>query len=143
MREQVVQNLRQSFSAYLDLVRGLPAGALEAKLVEASNTIGAQLWCVVGARESTTVAIERGSWPGFSCSLSSDDVKHADRIETAMVRTVEEFDAVIESLNWDPGREKLLLGMLEHETQHQGQLIRYLYALEYPFPPAWAKRWNL
>ena len=37
----------------------------------------------------------------------------------------------------------MLLALLEHEAQHQGQLIRYVYALDYTFPESWASRWAL
>lgn len=34
-----------------------------------SNAIGAQFWCVVGARESYARAFQAGAWQGFACSL--------------------------------------------------------------------------
>jgi hypothetical protein len=32
---------------------------------------------------------------------------------------------------------------LLHETQHHGQLIRYVYGLGLVFPESWRDRWNL
>lgn len=143
MRELVIDNLRNMFSGYLDLVRSLPDSALEQSLTDRSNTIGSQLWCVVGARESTVTGIVREEWPGFTCSLNSDDIKRSEMIETAMKRASEEFEAAVTGVVFDSFRDEMFLGLLEHETQHQGQLIRYLYALDHPFPESWSKRWNL
>lgn len=35
------------------------------------------------------------------------------------------------------------LDLLLHETQHHGQLIRFVYALELEFPQSWHSRWNV
>jgi hypothetical protein len=40
-------------------------------------------------------------------------------------------------------RERLLLDLLEHETQHQGQVIRSVYVLGGSFPESWVQRWAL
>jgi len=37
----------------------------------------------------------------------------------------------------------LLLDLFEHETQHQGQMIRYVYGLGLHFPKSWIDRWAL
>lgn len=143
MRDLVIDKVRQLFSGYLDLVRGLPDGALEQSLSEHSNTIGAQLWCVVGARESTTASIARNEWVEFSCSLTAEDIKRPERIEAAMEQAIADFESTLNGMEWTPIRENVILGLLEHETQHQGQLLRFMYAREYQFPDSWAQRWNL
>jgi len=33
--------------------------------------------------------------------------------------------------------------LLEHEAQHHGQLIRYLYGLRLPIPASWKSRYAL
>ncbi len=35
------------------------------------------------------------------------------------------------------------MSILEHEAMHQGQLIRFGYALDLAFPESWAKHWSL
>jgi hypothetical protein len=46
-------------------------------------------------------------------------------------------------LDWNDVREALLIDLLEHEAQHQGQLIRYLYGLGITVPTSWKNRYNL
>jgi hypothetical protein len=41
------------------------------------------------------------------------------------------------------GADGLVLDLLLHETQHQGQLIRYVYGIGLDFPDSWRDRWNL
>jgi len=143
IRDTVVTHLGESFVAYRDLAGSLPAEALDQKVSIPSNTIGAQFWCVLGARESYTKAIETGEWAGFSCSLSGEDVVVQDKVIAAFQASESEFDRVVSQSDWTSSRDDLLLGLLEHEIQHQGQLIRYVYGLGYEFPETWVKRWQL
>ena len=143
IRDTVVTHLGESFVAYQDLAGSLPAEALDQKVSIPSNTIGAQFWCVLGARESYTKAIETGEWAGFSCSLSGEDVVVQDKVIAAFQASESEFDRVVSQSDWTSSRDDLLLGLLEHEIQHQGQLIRYVYGLGYEFPETWVKRWQL
>ena len=143
IRDTVVAHLGESFTAYRDLAGSLPKEALDQKLSIPSNTIGAQFWCVVGARESYTRAIENGEWVGFSCSLSGEDVVVQSRIVEALERSEAEFDRVVTQLEQTESRDKLMLYLLEHEIQHQGQLLRFVYGLGYEFPDTWVQRWQL
>lgn len=115
-----------------------------------SNSIAAQFWCVVGARESYARAIQQGQWQGFACSLSQDDMRSAARIHQALVdshRTVEaavaEVESQLDSQRTGESQLDLALALLEHESQHHGQLIRYFYANDLDFPAAFAKRYAL
>ena len=70
------ERLVESFELYDELARELPEESLASKLPGiASNTVGAQLWCVVGARESFAGAIQSGAWQGFSCSLTAAETR--------------------------------------------------------------------
>ena len=40
-------------------------------------------------------------------------------------------------------QHRLMLDALEHEAAHQGQLIRYLYALNLSIPDIWKARFAL
>jgi hypothetical protein len=63
--------LQQAFQLTHDLVAHLDEVALGLDLPGLpSNQISGQLWCMVGARESYTKAIEAAGWQGFACSLS-------------------------------------------------------------------------
>ena len=143
MRDLILGDIRESFAGYNDLVETLPDISLGSRLSDRSNTIGAQLWCVVGGRESYARAINLGRWSGFSCSLAGDDVEVRGKVAAALESSSREFEDGVRGVEWNEQRDRLLLDLLEHETQHQGQLIRYVYGLGYSFPASWAERWNL
>ncbi|NNF05119.1 MAG: hypothetical protein HKN21_00025 [Candidatus Eisenbacteria bacterium] len=135
--------LTRSFQLYEDLLDILEESKLSEKLPGLrSNSLGLQLWCVVGARESYSRAIEAGEWSGFSCSLESP-------VDQAAVRhsMTQSSRRVVEAVGKCPQptemQEQLLFDLLEHEVCHQGQLIRYLYGLGIPIPESWRKRYNL
>lgn len=106
-----------------------------------SNTIGQQFWCIVGARESYTRAFDAGQWQGFACSLNTPHEPEA--VRGALAETRAELTARLAEPSNDRERETVLAELLEHEVQHHGQLIRYFYANELPFPPAFAARYAL
>jgi len=143
VRRQVIEHIVRVSGSYRDLVAGLPESALAQQLTDRSNTIGAQLWCVLGARESYTAAIEGDGWAGFSCSLSGAEATNKGRVLEALSQSQVRLDEIIGQIEWTEARGGLLLDLLEHEVQHQGQLIRYLYALALPIPESWARRWAL
>jgi hypothetical protein len=143
MRDAVIAHVRVRFQEHRELAESLPEQAFGQKLSIRSNTVGGQFWCLIGARESYTRAIRQNGWVGFSCSLSAEASKSKQAVLQALGRTTEAFDQVVNGLAWTEARDGLLLGILEHETQHQGQLIRYMYGLDYVFPESWAKRWAL
>ena len=143
MRTAVIAHVTALARGHADMARALPDEAFGKKLNAASNTIGEQFWCVVGARESYTVAIVRGEWAGFNCSLPGSQTDQKARVVAALDRSAQEFDSVGPNVEWADSRDELLLALLEHEAQHQGQLIRYVYALGYRFPDSWVSRWAL
>jgi len=143
VREKVVAHVTSAVRAHRELVASLPEADLGRTLAERSNTIGAQMWCVVGARESYTRAIREDGWAGFDCSLSGPETATKERVLEALDRSEEALIEVLGDVEWTDARERLLLDLLEHEVQHQGQLIRYIYALGGRFPESWANRWAL
>lgn len=131
--------LRAAFEMTSDLVDAVDETDLDRRLVEPSNTIWDQVWCMVGARESHVRAIEAGKWVGFSCSLTSADRGSKVRLQEALERSERAvFDALSRSMD-----EANALDLLLHETQHHGQLIRYVYGLQLEFPKSWHRRWNV
>lgn len=144
MRQAVIDHLKTLVQGHRELAEALPTHAFNQELAEPSNTIGAQFWCVIGARESYARAIEGDGWAGFSCSLSGDDVGDKAQVVQGLVESgVTLADTLTEVDEWTDGREGSLLALLEHEAQHQGQLIRYVYALSHRFPQSWVDRWAL
>ena len=143
MRSQVGDHLIAVMAAHRDFVTGLPDGALAADLAAPSNSVGSQLWCVVGARESFARAIAVGEWSGFDCSLASKDRQDRAAVLAALERASRQVLDVMSAVEWTPERDDLLLTLLEHEYQHQGQLIRYGYAVPLRFPPSWKDKWGL
>jgi len=143
MQDQILAHLVARFRAHHELVSALPEEILQKKLPLPSNSIGAQYWCVVGARESYTRALKEGEWTGFQCSLSSSDVKEKQKVLDALDRSAADFDQVARQVEWTRRRIDLLLDLFEHETQHQGQMIRYVYGLGLHFPKSWIDRWAL
>lgn len=141
----VRERLLESFELYDDLAREVPEASLAMKLPGiASNTLGAQLWCVVGARESFAGAIRSGAWPGFSCSLTAGETRERDAVTAALSRSAEYvLGATDDAGTDDDDRLRFVLRLLEHEAAHQGQVIRYLYALQLPIPARWKERYAL
>ncbi len=135
------ENLQRAFLLTHNLVVHLDEESLILDLPNLpSNQIAGQLWCMVGARESYLKAIEAGKWSGFSCSLKSPRVKQSvlEALDTSYHRLNEmDFE------NFSEGQIKLAFDLLEHEIQHHGQLIRYVYANGLTFPESWHKRYTV
>lgn len=139
----IKDSFARSFKLYQDLVVSLDEEKLNSKLPNLpSNTLGLQLWCVVGARESYSKAIAANEWSGFSCSLQKphdkEDVLAAltssEAIVTDILKDIEVYNEI---------QNQLVMDLLEHECQHHGQLIRYIYALKLDIPESWKKRYAL
>ncbi len=140
----LLERVARTLSLTSQLADGLSAEALMLHNGSvASNTIGAQFWCIVGARESYARAFDVGFWQGFACSLQSTEVPDAVRI--ALATSMAKISSCLEhaALHVDTAREHILVDLHEHETQHHGQLIRYFYANGLTFPQAFAKRYGL
>lgn len=135
------ENIQRTFTLTHDLVTHLEENSLILDLPNLpSNQISGQLWCVVGARESYLKAIEAGEWKGFSCSLRTPDVKQS------VLEALAESNLHLSNISFNDFSEKqikLAFDLLEHEIQHHGQLIRYVYANRLSFPESWHKRYTV
>jgi len=137
-------NIRRSIDLYEELVTELPEEALSLKLAQPSNTIGEQLWCVIGARESYCRAIAAGQWSGFDCSLEAKSVGSRQRVLEALSRSAGGIESVLGRLeSYTDAQNQLVTDLLEHEIVHHGQLIRYLYGLKLSIPAGWKARYAL
>ncbi len=139
------QRMQGSMELFAELAESLPESALNKSLPGiASNCIGDQLWCVVGARESFARAIDAGEWRGFSCSLTAAGSRAKGAVGQALAASADTIEALLrDTPGCSEARAKFVLGLLEHEAAHQGQLIRYLYGLKLPIPSGWKARYSL
>jgi len=143
--EVLKSNLRRSVLLYEALIARIPESALSERLPGIrSNTIGQQLWCVVGARESYSRAIAAGEWKGFSCSVTREQCSaKGDLAKSLDLSGARLLEVVSTEKSFTDSQHQLILDALEHEAAHQGQLIRYLYALNLPIPEIWKTRFAL
>jgi len=139
----VLGNLRRSFDLYDELAGSLEAPPLAYKLPSLpSNTLGEQLWCVVGARESHARGIAAGAWSGFACSLTTST--GLAQVRDALTRSRAAAEATVDCPDgFTDVQHQLLCDLVEHEAAHKGQLIRYLYGLKLPIPAGWKARYAL
>lgn len=134
------QRLAAAFQLTEDLAKTLhqenlilPLGTLP------SNTIGQQFWCIIGARESYARAIEKGAWAGFSCSVT--DCHSQELLLRGLQTSSRQLLGHLEALREEQLQYAFLL--LEHEVQHHGQLIRYIYGNRLSFPQSWHTRYTV
>jgi len=106
-----------------------------------SNTIGEQAWCIIGARESYLKALKKGSWDGFSCSLS--DCTDKKLIISKLEKTAANLRVFLEDTDFRSLNLDVILNLLEHEVLHHGQLIRYSYSNKLGFPKSWNDRYTV
>lgn len=141
MNKQLKAHLVRSFKLTYDLVTHLDETSLGLDLPGLpSNRIADQLWCIVGARESYTRAIKAGGWQGFSCSLAAPHIK--DSVLTALEATHTSLGE-INFADLTEAQLDLAFDLLEHEIQHHGQLIRFVYANGLGFPGSWNERYTV
>jgi hypothetical protein len=139
------RRFERSNTLYLDFLDTVPESRLGSRLADLpSDTIGHQLWCVLGARESYPRAAQAGRWQGFTSPVTAEQTTDAAALRSAFVQTAADLDAWIAGLAADDEESlRYVLALLEHETQHQGQLIRYLYGLGIDRPHTWQQQYAL
>ena len=136
MRDLVINNLVKRFDAYDELIKAIDDDLLKTTIeVPKHKSLADHLWCVVGARESYTRALEWGAWQGFKCSLTQYDAKS---FQKAFALSKDSFLHVAKGIeDWTPAHDTLLADLSEHEVMHEGQIIRHIYALELELPSSW------
>lgn len=141
----IKKNFKRSFDLYRELVESLDESQLSTTLPNLpSNTIGEQIWCVVGARESYSRAIQADGWVGFSCSLTSDQVGVTAEVMAALRRSEEVVLTALAGIDdFSDTQNELVIDLLEHEAAHHGQLIRYLYGIKLEIPQGWKSKYAL
>ena len=141
MNQKLKEKLDRSFRLTHDLVTHLNETSLNLDLPNLpSNRIAGQLWCIIGARESYTKAIETSGWKGFSCSLTTPLVKQS--VLVALETTHKRLNE-IDFTELTNVQIEFAFDLLEHEIQHHGQLIRFVYGNGLAFPESWNKRYTV
>ena len=141
MNQKLKEKLDRSFRLTHDLIAHLEETSLNLDLPSLpSNRITGQMWCIVGARESYIKAIEMGAWKGFSCSLITPSVKQS--VLTTLETTHKQMNE-IDFTDLTDVQIELAFNLLEHEVQHHGQLIRFVYGNGLTFPDSWNKRYTV
>jgi hypothetical protein len=141
MAERLKARLDKAFGLTRDLFQHLEETSLQLDLGGVpSNRIAGQVWCIVGARESFAKAIKAGQWQGFACSLTKPGEKRA--VLDALDSSRAALDA-IDFSHLSEEQSEIALNLLEHEIQHHGQLIRYVYANKLGFPKSWNERYTV
>ena len=136
------EKIERSFHLTQDLTAHLDEAHLKLGLFDLpSNKIGEQLWCMIGARESYLNAIKNEEWLGFTCSLKDTTSKPA--ILAALTQSQQAVIEFIASATLNETQTSFLLDLLEHEIQHHGQLIRYIYGNKLAFPKSWNQRYTV
>ena len=144
MQRLIDARLDAVFRLYDELVASLDGARLRQSLPAPSNPIGMQLWCVVGARETWARAMEKGTWGPFSCSIASfEDAHEPGPVARALATSASAFREAALATVADETRTDFKLGLLEHESQHLGQILRYILGLGIEPPPGWKKRFAL
>jgi hypothetical protein len=139
MSQNLKTKLDRSFKLTHDLVSHLEESSLTLDLPDLpSNRIAGQLWCIVGARESYLKAIQSGGWLGFSCSLTTPRVKPS--VLAALDATHQQLH-LLDFTSLTDVQLDLAFDLLEHEIQHHGQLIRFVYGNGLTFPESWHQRY--
>ncbi len=146
MNNQVIQvlikRLEKAFELTYDLYNSLSEADLRLNIKNyPSNTMGEQVWCICGARESYLKAIKNSKWGGFSCSLKDTEKKLL--VIEKLKETSKRFIEFLQQNTLAIEQVELGFELLEHEIQHQGQLIRYVYANKLAFPKSWNKRYTV
>jgi hypothetical protein len=81
-----------------------------------------------------------GGWQGFSCSLTTPRVKQS--VLVALEATQKRMNEIgFSDLN--DTQVELAFNLLEHEVQHHGQLVRFVYGNGLTFPDSWNKRYSV
>ena len=143
MKNVIKDHLQVLFDLTTDLANAMDEVQYDEKLSTLpSNTLGGQLWCLVGTRESQLAVLKLEQEFSFSCSVS--DAKNKLQIMQAL------FHSSADILVWLDRQEELqdsqlkgLLEIIEHEAQHHGQLIRYVYGNKWVFPESWKKYYTV
>ena len=138
----IKSRLNKAFDLTVDLYKSLKESDYQLKIPKApSNSFAGQVWCIIGARESYLKALKNGKWSGFSCSVEKGS---KEEFLEKLSKTKSDMNKFLNSEKKFSSFEKeTLLDLLEHEVQHHGQLIRFVYSNKLKFPKSWNERYTV
>lgn len=138
----LIKNVKRAFELTRDLVGNLSDEQLGKKLEHLpSNPIGDQFWCIISARESYLEAMKNEKWTGFTCSL--EHTRSSAAIDECLNKSEKNMIDFLDQNDLSETQLSFLFDLHEHEIQHHGQLIRYIYANRIPFPKSWNSRYTV
>lgn len=142
---QLLNKLTCLFTLWSDLVETLSTEDLSRHLGNLrSNSIGEQLWCVGGARESYGSALLEDSDFCWLCSYPFENAESYVQLAAYLNLWEQKISDFLKSNpDLSDNQFELIFDLLTHEAQHQGQLIRYIYGEGLPVPESWQSWWAL
>ena len=143
MNKTILKHLQAVLADNLALAKELPAEAFSKKLPVRSNSLGGQYFCIVGTRQWYQGVIATGKWSAWSCSITPQSCKDKATVVKALGKTSRDLLKLVQAIKMNDVRLDMVLFLIEHESMHLGQLVRYIYGLGYTFPKSVAKKWAL
>ena len=144
-KQVVGVKLCSMFELYDELCKGLEPKHYALHLFDLpSNSIGQQLWCLGGARQSHREAIEEKRDFSWKCDFPYEDANDKEKIDAYLIDEGKKIQQLLgDAAPTHVAEVELLTDLLMHEVQHQGQLIRYIYGNRLTVPLGWKKQWSL
>lgn len=115
----------------------------------ASQSIGYQFWCMVGAHEYYLNQLEQSGEHEFHSSL--DDFPEVTPAliqqqlqagDARLTHWLQSHDPFMQLANGQSAYQ-LVFQMIKHEMHHHGQLINFLFCHRLPIPQSWQEEWAL
>lgn len=142
------KSLRGRTYDFLDVIS---QANLENKLpFQQSQSIYYQFDCMIGTTETITDSIKNEHGDPWHCSLPNNVSsmpkeqikKHLQKSDDSLLKILTKTDLLTQQADNRTPLDKYL-ELVEHESQHQGQIINFIYALNLPIPQSWATYWHL
>lgn len=142
MNKALRDHLQTLFDLTTDLANALDESCYAMKLgTLPSNTFGEQMHCIVGIRESYLMQLCSNEWPGFSSTVEKTENKlHVMR---QLYSSSSDVLAWLDKNRLRKDQLSIILKLIEHEAQHHGQLIRYVYGNKWVFPQSWSDHYTV
>ena len=109
-----------------------------------SDSIASQITCIIGCRDSYSKCLPKDEQFRWSPDFPHADRYNLSKLSRYLVEIGEKVISELESINeLSDNQQELVLDLLSHEYQHQGQIIRYFYANGLKMPGAVKSEWHL
>ena len=134
MRKSVLSRLEARFQSFDDLLGAVAPEEWQKTLPHPkSKSLAVHMWCVICARQAYGTSIAAGSWQGFDGGFLQS--MEPEAVLAAHSSSVDTVRSAVEAVSdWSEAQDELLADLAEHETMHEGQIIRLLHGLEVDIP---------